>query len=84
MGPVVEPDVGCSRGNRAAGAFPYDRQRLRRDFTKLAPKVARATPAAGITSFQTDMSEALPSVIFSGVLEHHLGVKLVIGEAGTG
>src|ERR1700746_880463 len=27
MGPVVEPDVGGGRGLRAAGAFPYDRQR---------------------------------------------------------
>ncbi len=27
VGPLVEPDVGCGRGLRAAGAFPYDRQR---------------------------------------------------------
>jgi predicted TIM-barrel fold metal-dependent hydrolase len=30
------------------------------------------------------MSEVLLSVIFSGVLERHPGIKLVIGEAGTG
>ena len=27
VGPMVEPDVGCRRGERAAGAFPHDRQR---------------------------------------------------------
>src|SRR5437764_78219 len=27
MGPLVEPHVGRRRGERAAGAFPYDRQR---------------------------------------------------------
>jgi predicted TIM-barrel fold metal-dependent hydrolase len=57
---------------------------VRRDFTKLAPKVALAARAAGITSFQMYMSEVLLSVIFSGVLERHPGIKLVIGEAGTG
>ena len=54
---------------------------MRRDFTKLAPKVALA---ARITSFQMYMSEVLLSVILLGVLEHHPGIKLVIGEAGTG
>jgi len=54
---------------------------MRRDFTKLAPKVALA---ARITSFRMYMSEVLLSVIFLGVLEHHPGIKLVIGEAGTG
>ena len=57
---------------------------VRRDFTKLAPKVALAARASGITSFQMYMSEVLLSVIFSGVLERHPGIKLVIGEAGTG
>ena len=57
---------------------------VRRDFTKLPPKVALAARAAGITSFQMYMSEVLLSVIFSGVLERHPGIKLVIGEAGTG
>jgi hypothetical protein len=38
---------------------------VRRDFTKLAPKVALAARAAGITSFQMYMSEVLLSVIFS-------------------
>src|SRR5258708_9778815 len=57
---------------------------VRRDFAKLAPKVALAARAAGITSLQMYMSEVLLSVIFSGVLEHHPGIKLVIGEAGTG
>ena len=40
--------------------------------------------AAGITSFQMHMADVLMSIIFSGVLEHHPGLKLVIGEAGTG
>ena len=57
---------------------------VRRDFTKLPPRVALAARAAGITSFQMYMSEVLLSVIFSGALEHHPGIKLVIGEAGTG
>ena len=30
------------------------------------------------------MSDVLMSVIFAGVLEHRPGIKLVIGEAGTG
>ena len=46
---------------------------VRRGFSKLAPKVALAARAAGITSFQMYMSEVLLSVIFSGVLEHHPG-----------
>ena len=57
---------------------------VRRDLTKLAPKVPLAARAAGITSFQMYMWEALLSVIFSGVLEHHPGIKLVIGKAVTG
>src|SRR5438876_4262889 len=57
---------------------------VRRDFTKLAPKVALAARAAGITSFQMYMSEVLLSVIFSGVVEHDPGIKLGIGEGGTG
>ncbi len=57
---------------------------VRRDFTKLAPKVALAARASSITSFQMYMSDVLMSVIFAGVLEHHPGIKLVIGEAGTG
>jgi uncharacterized protein len=57
---------------------------VRRDFTKLALKVALAARAAGITSFQMYMSEVLLSVIFAGVLEHRPSIKLVIGEAGTG
>ncbi len=84
VGPLVEPDVGRGRRLRVAGAFPYDRQRYQARFTKLAPKVALAARAAGITSFQMYMSEVLLSVIFSGVLEHHPSIKLVIGEAGTG
>ncbi len=57
---------------------------VRRDFTKLAPKVALAARASSITSFQMYMSDVLMSVIFAGVLEHRPGIKLVIGEAGTG
>jgi predicted TIM-barrel fold metal-dependent hydrolase len=57
---------------------------VQRDITQLAPKVALAARAAAITSFQMYMSDVLLSVIFSGVLERHPGIKLVIGEAGTG
>jgi predicted TIM-barrel fold metal-dependent hydrolase len=52
--------------------------------TKLAPKVARAAHATFISSFQLHMSELLMAVIFSGVLERHPKMKLVIGESGTG
>jgi hypothetical protein len=45
MGPVVELDFGHRRGERIAGAFPYIGSGVRRDFTKLAPKVA--LPARG-------------------------------------
>ena len=57
---------------------------VRRDLTQFPPKVALAARASGITSFQMYMSDVLMSVIFAGVLEHHPGIKLVIGEAGTG
>jgi predicted TIM-barrel fold metal-dependent hydrolase len=57
---------------------------VRHDFRKPALKVPLAARAAGITSFQMHMSEVLLSVIFSGVLEHHPGIKLVVSEAGTG
>lgn len=54
------------------------------DFTKLPPKVGRAAFATVITTFQMFMAEPLLSIIFSGVLEHHATLKLVIGESGIG
>jgi predicted TIM-barrel fold metal-dependent hydrolase len=56
----------------------------RRDFSKLTGKTLLAARAASITSFQMHMADVLMSVIFSGVLEHHPNLKMVIGEAGTG
>jgi predicted TIM-barrel fold metal-dependent hydrolase len=56
----------------------------RPDLSKLAPKTALAARAAGITNFQMVMSDVLLSMIFSGVLERHPNLKVVIGEAGIG
>src|SRR5262249_40538418 len=82
--PLWEPEGGAAGASGGAGPFRTSGSGVRRDLTKLAPKVALAARAAGITSFQMYMSEVLLSVIFSGVLEHHPGIKLIIGEAGTG
>jgi predicted TIM-barrel fold metal-dependent hydrolase len=54
------------------------------DYTKMPPKVGRAAHATFISSFQLHMAELLMAVIFSGVLERHPTLKLVIGESGTG
>jgi predicted TIM-barrel fold metal-dependent hydrolase len=54
------------------------------DYTKMPPKVGRAAHATFISSFQLHMAELLMAVIFSGVLERHPKLKLVIGESGTG
>jgi predicted TIM-barrel fold metal-dependent hydrolase len=56
----------------------------RRDFSQLTGKVLLAARAASITQFQMHMADVLMSVIFAGVLEHRPGLKIVIGEAGTG
>jgi predicted TIM-barrel fold metal-dependent hydrolase len=56
----------------------------RPDLSNLAPKTAMAARAAGITNFQMVMSDVLLSMIFSGVLERHPTLKVVIGEAGIG
>jgi uncharacterized protein len=56
----------------------------RPDLSKLAPKTALAARAAGITNFQMVMSDVLLSMIFSGVMERHPTLKVVIGEAGIG
>ncbi|HJU18967.1 MAG TPA: amidohydrolase family protein [Stellaceae bacterium] len=56
----------------------------RPDYSKLAPKVALAARASGITQFQMHMADVLLSMIFSGALERHRGLRLVIGEAGIG
>ena len=54
------------------------------DYTKLAPKVARAAAAAHISNFQMHMGYMLMSLIFSGALERYPNLKIVIGEAGLG
>lgn len=56
----------------------------RPSYETLPPKVARAAFAVHISSFQMYMGELLMSVIFSGVLEQHPRLRLVIGESGTG
>ena len=58
------------------GAFP--------DFSKFPPKVGRAAFATVITSFQMYMAVPLMAMIFAGVLEHHPGIRMVIGESGIG
>jgi predicted TIM-barrel fold metal-dependent hydrolase len=58
------------------GAFP--------DLSKFPPKVSRAAFATLITSFQMYMAVPLMAIIFGGVLEHHRGLKMVIGESGIG
>jgi predicted TIM-barrel fold metal-dependent hydrolase len=58
------------------GAFP--------DLSKFPPKVGRAAFATLITSFQMYMAVPLMAIIFGGVLEHHRGLKMVIGESGIG
>jgi uncharacterized protein len=54
------------------------------DFSKLPPKVGRAAFATVISTFQMFMAEPLLSMIFSGVLEHHPEIRLVVGESGIG
>ena len=54
------------------------------DFRKLEPKIGRAAFATTITSFQMYMSLPLMAIIFAGVLEHHPGLRMVIGESGIG
>ena len=53
-----------------------------------APKVplptARAAFATSITLFQINMANILASMIFSGVLERHTRMRLVLGESGIG
>ena len=56
---------------------------VRRDLTKLAPKVALAAPCRRHHHLPDVHVGGIAVVIFSG-LEHHPGIKLVIGEAGTG
>ena len=54
------------------------------DFRKLDRKVGRAAFAATISSFQMYMSLPLLAIVFAGVLEHHPGLRMVIGESGIG
>jgi predicted TIM-barrel fold metal-dependent hydrolase len=58
------------------GSFP--------DLSKFPAKVGRAAFATLITSFQMYMAMPLMAIIFGGVLEHHRGLKMVIGESGIG
>jgi predicted TIM-barrel fold metal-dependent hydrolase len=46
--------------------------------------VARAAFATNITHFQINMANILTSMIFSGVLERHPRMRLVLGESGIG
>jgi uncharacterized protein len=54
------------------------------DLRKLEHKVGRAAFATTISSFQMYMSIPLMAIIFTGVLEHHPGLRMVIGESGIG
>ena len=54
------------------------------DVTKYPPHVQRRIFAVHITGFQMHMSGFLMGLIFSGALERHPGLKVVIGEAGIG
>jgi predicted TIM-barrel fold metal-dependent hydrolase len=54
------------------------------DLRKLEHKVGRAAFATTISSFQMYMSIPLMAIIFAGVLEHHPGLRMVIGESGIG
>ena len=50
----------------------------------MAPQVQRIAFAVFITGFQMQMARTLMSVVYSGVLEKHPGLKIVIGESGIG
>jgi hypothetical protein len=50
------------------------------DLSKLEHKVGRAAFATTISSFQMYMSLPLMAIIFAGVLEHHPGLRMVIGR----
>ena len=54
------------------------------DLRKLEHKVGRAAFATTMSSFQMFMSLPLMAIIFAGVLEHHPGLRMVIGESGIG
>ena len=54
------------------------------DAPKVPLPVARAAFATNITHFQINMANILTSMIFSGTLERHPGLRLVLGEAGIG
>jgi predicted TIM-barrel fold metal-dependent hydrolase len=54
------------------------------DLSKLPQKVGRAAFATMISSFQMYMAVPLMAIIFGGVLEHHRGMRMVIGESGIG
>ena len=48
------------------------------------PQVQRTAFAVFITGFQMQMASTLMSVVYSGVLETHPELKVVIGESGIG
>src|SRR5579863_912694 len=62
--------MGDCRGIETAGASAYYRW--------------HAAGATTISSFQMYMSIPLMAIIFAGVLEHHPGLRMVIGESGIG
>ncbi|MBI1735524.1 MAG: amidohydrolase [Candidatus Rokubacteria bacterium] len=54
------------------------------DAPRVAMSVARAAFATNITQFQINMANILTAMIFSGVLERHPRLRLVLGESGIG
>jgi len=54
------------------------------DAPRVELPVARAAFATNITAFQINMASVLTSMIFSGTLERHPNIKLVLGESGIG
>lgn len=54
------------------------------DAPRVPLAVARAAFATNITQFQINMSSILTSMIFSGALERHPRLRVVLGEAGIG
>ena len=54
------------------------------DYTKMSPVMQRRAFAVHITGFQMHMSLFLMQLIYSGALERHPNLKVVIGEAGIG
>jgi predicted TIM-barrel fold metal-dependent hydrolase len=54
------------------------------DAPKVPMSVARAAFATNLTQFQINMANLLTAVVFSGVLERHPELRVVLGESGIG